>query len=233
MNEKPVVFVVDDDQAVRSSLQFLIESAGLPVTAFADAHEFLHGYDPKQPGCLVLDARMPGMTGLELQQQLTATGIRIPVIIVTGFGDVPNAVQAMRAGAIDFIEKPYDSAVLLEKVRQAIELDRVERGFQTDLLELQSRIATLSAREREVMERVVNGLANKDIAGNLGISTKTVEAHRSRVMDKMKAESLAQLVRLVEATRTRPFSSPLRSARRAAIENAKPEAAMGNGNQRG
>lgn len=203
MEKDPVVFVVDDDAAVRNSLRFLVEAAGLQTAAFASAREFLQTYDPAQPGCLVLDVRLPGMSGLELQQQLIASGIRIPVIIVTGFGDVPNAVQAMRAGAIDFIEKPYNDKVLLEKIHQAIELDRQERAFQESRRDVMARLSTLSTREHEVMERVVSGLANKQIAGDLGISTKTVEAHRARVMEKMRADSLAELVRLVEASRDR------------------------------
>lgn len=203
MEMDPVVFVVDDDAAVRNSLRFLVEAAGLKTVAFASAREFLQGYDPAQPGCLVLDVRLPGMSGLELQQQLLASGIRIPVIIVTGFGDVPNAVQAMRAGAIDFIEKPYNDRLLLEKIQQALEMDSQERALQESRREVLARLSTLSAREQEVMERVVNGLANKQIAGDLGISTKTVEAHRARVMEKMRADSLAELVRLVEASRER------------------------------
>lgn len=208
MNQEPVVFVVDDDEAVRSSLKFLLQSAGLSAAVFASAAEFLHNYHPDQPGCLVLDSRLPGMSGLELQQQLTATGVRIPVIIVTGFGDVPNAVQAMRAGAVDFIEKPYDDAALLERIRQAIELDRRERTIRANRGEIMARLATLSSREREVMDRVVSGLANKSIAGELGISIKTVEAHRARVMEKMRAESLAHLVRLTaEIVGDTPVSS--------------------------
>lgn len=207
MEMDPVVFVVDDDAAVRNSLRFLVEAAGLKTAVFAGAREFLQAYDPAQPGCLVLDVRLPGMSGLELQQQLLASGIRIPVIIVTGFGDVPNAVQAMRAGAIDFIEKPYNDKQLLEKINHALEMDRQERAIQAGRRDVLTRLSTLSAREQEVMERVVNGLANKQIAGDLGISTKTVEAHRARVMEKMRADSLAELVKLVEASRERQARS--------------------------
>ncbi len=207
MDREPVVFVVDDDAAVRNSLRFLVEAAGLKTATFAGAREFLQAYDSAQPGCLVLDVRLPGMSGLELQQQLIASGVRIPVIIVTGFGDVPNAVQAMRAGAVDFIEKPYNDKQLLEKIHQALEMDRQERDFQAGRRDVMTRLSTLSAREQEVMERVVNGLANKRIAGDLGISTRTVEAHRARVMEKMRAESLAELVKLVEATRERQVRS--------------------------
>lgn len=198
MNNEPTVYVVDDDAAVRNSLRFLIESAGFRVTTFANAREFLSGYDSDVPGCLVLDVRLPGSSGLDLQQQLVAEGIGVPVIIVTGHGDVPIAVRAMRTGALDFIEKPYDDQVLLDRIRHAVELDIRNRRDRAERQDILSRVALLTPREREVLEGVVSGSANKQIAGDLGISTKTVEAHRAHVMEKMRVESLAELVRLVQ-----------------------------------
>jgi FixJ family two-component response regulator len=198
MNTEPTVYVVDDDAAVRNSLRFLIESAGFRVSTFASAREFLVGYDSDTPGCLVLDVRLPGSSGLDLQQQLVAEGLTIPVIIVTGHGDVPIAVRAMRTGAIDFIEKPYDDQVLLDRIRHAVDLDIKNRRDRTQRQEILARLALLTPREREVLEGVVSGSANKQIAGDLGISTKTVEAHRAHVMEKMRVESLAELVRLVQ-----------------------------------
>ncbi len=202
MEQSPLVYVVDDDAAVRNSLRFLIESTGYRVATFANAREFLAGYDSTQPGCLVLDVRMPGPSGLDLQQQLTAAGIALPVIIVTGYGDVPIAVKAMRGGAVDFIEKPYDDELLLRRIREAAEKDIRNRRERAEWNEIHTRLTLLTRREREVLDRVVNGLPNKQIAGDLGISTKTVEAHRAHVMEKMRAESLAELVRLVQVGRT-------------------------------
>ncbi len=198
MNNEPTVYVVDDDAAVRNSLRFLIESAGFRVATFASAREFLVGYNADAPGCLVLDVRLPGSSGLDLQQQLVAEGITIPVIIVTGHGDVPIAVRAMRTGAIDFIEKPYDDQVLLDRIRHAVDLDIRNRRDRAQRQEILARLALLTPREREVLEGVVSGMANKQIAGDLGISTKTVEAHRAHVMEKMRVDSLAELVRLVQ-----------------------------------
>ncbi len=198
MNSEPTVYVVDDDAAVRNSLRFLIETAGFRVETFANAREFLGGYDSEIPGCLVLDVRLPGSSGLDLQQQLVAEGITVPVIIVTGHGDVPIAVRAMRTGAIDFIEKPYDDQLLLDRIRHAVDLDIRNRRDRAQRQDILSRLALLTPREREVLEGVVGGNANKQIAGDLGISTKTVEAHRAHVMEKMRVESLAELVRLVQ-----------------------------------
>ena len=198
MNNEPTVYVVDDDDAVRNSLRFLIESTGFRVATFASSRGFLAGYDSDVPGCLVLDIRLPDSSGLDLQQQLVAEGIAVPVIIVTGHGDVPIAVRAMRTGAIDFIEKPYDDQVLLDRIRQAVELDIRNRRDRAQRQDILARLALLTPREREVLDGVVSGFANKQVAGDLGISTKTVEAHRAHVMEKMRVESLAELVRLVQ-----------------------------------
>ena len=197
MKTDPTVNVVDDDGAVRNSLKWLIESTGVDVATFASAKEFLNGYDPDRPGCLILDVRLPGQSGLDLQKQLAAQGVSLPVIIITGHGDVPIAVRAMRTGALDFIEKPFDDQVLLHRVRQAIDLDLRNRRERSERAGILLRLALLTPREREVLDRVVHGRANKQIAGDLGISTKTVEAHRAHMMEKMRAESLAGLVQLV------------------------------------
>jgi len=199
MNTDPTVYVVDDDAEVCKSLHWLIESAGFHVATHAGAAEFLKGYDAERAGCLVLDVRLSGQSGLDLQEHLVKEGIGLPVIIITGYGDVPTAVRAMRSGALDFIEKPFDDKLLLDRVRQAVELDirnRVERAERTGIV---ARLALLTPREREVLERVVDGRGNKQIAEDLGISTKTVEAHRAHMMEKMRAESLAGLVQLVRA----------------------------------
>lgn len=193
---QPTVFVVDDDQAMRSSLQWLIESVGLNVECFDSAEGFLDSYYPGRPGCLLLDVRMPGMSGLELQDYLKNNEIRIPVIIITGHGDVPMSVRAMKAGAIDFIEKPFNDEMLLDSIRNALSLDEDQRDLQAEMAELASRLAHLTPREHEVMNMVTNGKSNKEIANTLGVSAKTVEAHRAKVMEKMQAQSLAELVRM-------------------------------------
>ncbi|HRX87450.1 MAG TPA: response regulator transcription factor [Phycisphaerae bacterium] len=196
MASDPTVFIVDDDQAVRDSLQWLIQSVGLNVVTFPDALSFLNHVNEDQAGCVVLDVRLPGISGLELQQKLAARGIRMPVIIVTGHGDVPMAVRAMKAGALDFIEKPFSDQVLLDQVQKAIDIDsrgRAERAVTKVIVE---RLHSLSPREREVLERVVEGKVTREIAAELSLADKTVEAHRARVMEKMKAGSIAELVRL-------------------------------------
>jgi len=191
------VFVVDDDPAVRRTLQLLMEFAGFRAECFASAEEFLNRYDPEKPGCLVLDVRLKGQSGLDLQQQLVSEGIGIPVIMMTGHGDVPTAVRAMRTGALDFIEKPFNDQLLLDRVRQAVELDLGNREVRQKRAEIAARLALLTPREREVLERVVSGRANKQISAELHISTKTVEAHRAHVMEKMQADSLADLIQYV------------------------------------
>ena len=193
---RPTVFVVDDDEAMRSSLQWLIESVGLAVECYASAEAFLDAYYPGRAGCLLLDVRMPGMGGLELQEYLRRHEISIPVIIITGHGDVPMSVRAMKEGAIDFIEKPFNDELLLDAIRNALAVDERQRQEQTRRAELAACLATLTPREHEVMDMVTAGKSNKEIASALGVSTKTVEAHRAKVMDKMKASSLAELVRM-------------------------------------
>jgi len=195
---KPTVFVVDDDEDVRDSLRFLIESAKLKVQAFASADEFLDAYEPDAPGCLVLDVRMPGMGGLELQQRLIDERALLPVIILTGHGDVPMSVRAMKAGAFQFLEKAgNDDDDLLEHIKGAIEHDENLRRRLAEVNETIKRIETLSPRELEVMEMVVAGMLNKQIATELNLAEKTVESHRGNVMKKMAAGSVVDLVRMV------------------------------------
>lgn len=196
MSTEPVVFVVDDDQAMRTSLQWLIESTGLKVRTFDSAEAFLDGYYPGRAGCMLLDVRMPGMSGLELQSRLAKGGYCLPVIVITGHGDVAMAVKAMKAGAVDFIEKPFHDEDLLRSIRRALDQDERQRASQSARAEVAARLAELTPREHEVMAMVTDGKSNKEMATALGVSTKTVEAHRSRVMEKMRAESLAELVRM-------------------------------------
>ena len=190
------VFVVDDDQAMRNSLKWLISSVGMRVECFGSADEFLAGYPAGRAGCLLLDVRMPGMSGLELQEVLAERDIHLPVIIITGHGDVPMAVRALKAGAIDFIEKPFNDELLLDAIRNALALDERRRDVQHERAEVGERLVQLTPREREVMDMVTDGKSNKEIASQLGVSAKTVEAHRARVMEKMRARSLAELVRM-------------------------------------
>ena len=197
MKSEPRVFVVDDDQAMRSSLEWLIESIGMKVKTYSSADEFLRSYYPGRAGCLLLDVRMPGMSGLDLQAHLAREDSRLPVIIITGHGDVAMAVKAMKAGAVDFIEKPFHDEDLLSSIRNALAFDEKQRSLQSQRAEIATRLAELTPREHEVMEMVTEGLANKEIAASLGVTAKTVEAHRARVMDKMQAGSLAELVRMV------------------------------------
>jgi RNA polymerase sigma factor (sigma-70 family) len=196
MNSKPTVFVVDDDQAMRNSLKWLIETIGMDVRTFGSADDFLNNYYPGRAGCLLLDVRMPGMSGLELQAHLARQEIRLPVIIITGHGDVSMAVKAMKSGAVDFIEKPFHDEELLSSIRNALDFDQKQRSLQSQRAEIAARLAELTPREHEVMEMVTDGRSNKEIASGLGVSAKTVEAHRARVMDKMRASSLAELVRM-------------------------------------
>jgi two-component system response regulator FixJ len=194
---RPTVFVVDDDNAVRDALRFLLRSVGLTVETFASATEFLEAYRDDRPGCLVLDIRMPGMTGLELQDKLMERRSILPIIFITGHGDVPMAVEAMQAGAMDFIQKPFRDQDLLDRIHQAIDKDAKTRQSLGELAAIRARLASLTPREREVMDLVVHGKANKVIAGDLDLSQRTVEIHRARVMEKMEASSLAHLVRMV------------------------------------
>jgi RNA polymerase sigma factor (sigma-70 family) len=197
METDPTVFVVDDDPAMRQSLRWLIESVNVAVETYAAAQDFLAAYDPNRPGCLVLDVRMPGMGGLDLQAELARREIEVPVIIITGYAEVPTAVRALKSGALDFIEKPFSDQLLLDRIQQAIASDRQARVRRHERAALAARVAQLTPREREVMQLVVAGSSNREIAAELGLSVKTVEVHRARVMEKMKVDSLADLVRIV------------------------------------
>jgi FixJ family two-component response regulator len=191
------VFVVDDDPAMRESLSFLMGSVGIRVKTFEDAHAFLDQYDSEERGCLVLDVRMPGMSGLELQERLSTNGVSLPVVMVTGYGDVPMAVRALKSGALDFIEKPFTDQELLDRVNEALNVDRRLHREAEKRVNYDVRVGRLTERELQVMRLVVDGKSNKMIAHELGLSPKTVEVHRARVMDKMEVGSLAQLLRLV------------------------------------
>ncbi len=193
----PTVFVVDDDEEVRKGLKLLLESVGLPVICYASAADYLGGFDARQPGCLVVDIRMPGMSGLDMQEKLAEEPIHPPVIVITGHGDVPMAVRAVKAGAVDFIEKPFRDQILLDSVHRAIEMDAKQRGEASRLSDIRERLNLLTPREREVLNLVVIGRRNKNISEDLGITLSTVEAHRSRVMEKMEADSLSQLMRMM------------------------------------
>jgi RNA polymerase sigma factor (sigma-70 family) len=193
-----VVFVVDDDPSVRSSLKFLLSTVGLQVESFESAETFLQRKPPDAPSCLVLDVRLRGLSGLDFQRELAVRNIRIPIVFVTGHGDIPMSVRAMKAGAIEFLTKPYRDQDLLDAVRIALERDRARREQEKDLTDLQQRFDSLTPREQEVISMVVSGMLNKQIAGQLGTAENTVKVHRSRAMEKMNAQSFADLVRMIE-----------------------------------
>jgi FixJ family two-component response regulator len=199
MSEKrAAVFVVDDDASMRRSLDTLLRSVGLDVRLFSSAQEFMQAERPDAPGCLVLDVRLPGMSGLAFQQELAKARIALPVIFITGHGDVPMTVRAMKAGAAEFLTKPFDDQVLLDAIHAAIERDRARRRDAASLAELQGCYRVLTEREREVMKFVVTGSVNKQIAAELGLSLVTVKVHRGQVMRKMRAKSVAELVRMAD-----------------------------------
>jgi FixJ family two-component response regulator len=199
MNETaPVVYVVDDEASVRISLKRLLRSIGLDARTYASAQEFLYSERPDAPACLVLDVRLPGLSGLDLQQELAAARVDLPIIFVTGHGDIPMSVRAMKAGAVEFLTKPFREQDLLEAIQRGIERNRITRQQSTELQMLQRRYALLTPREREVFPRVTSGLLNKQIAAEMGASEKTIKVHRGQVMQKMKAESLAHLIQMAE-----------------------------------
>ena len=193
-----VVFVVDDDSSIREAIKSLISLVGLRVETFETAQEFLQSKRPDVPGCVVLDVELPGLSGLDLQRELAAHGIKLPVIFITGYGDIPMSVRAMKAGALEFLTKPFRDQDLLDAIQQALQRDRAGRRHSKEIAELRERFDALTSREREVMSLVVAGLLNKQIAAELGISEVTVKIHRGRVMNKMGAQSLAELVRMTE-----------------------------------
>jgi FixJ family two-component response regulator len=197
-NISSTVFVVDDDPDVLKGLARLLRSAGLEVATFSSPHAFLELHDSSAPGCLVLDLAMPGLNGLELQGALKAKGSAIPIIFLTGRGDIPMSVQAMKGGALDFLTKPVNDEDLLKAITAALEKDLIDRQNRAELDEIQQRLSTLTPREREVLTHVVSGQLNKQIANDLGTVEKTIKVHRARVMDKMKVNSVAELVRLTE-----------------------------------
>jgi FixJ family two-component response regulator len=200
----PTVFIIDDDAGVRESIQDLVASVGLRSESFATAQEFLRSEQADSPSCLVLDVRLPGMSGLDFQRTLAEAGIQIPIIFITGHGDIPMTVKAMRSGAMEFLTKPFRDQDLLDAIHQALERDRAARKHSRDIDDLQRRYGTLTAREREVMSLVVSGVLNKQIASELGASETTVKIHRGHVMQKMQAGSLAELVRMADKMKITP-----------------------------
>ena len=201
MSLEPTVYLVEDDAAVRRALDLLLAARGLHRRVYASGQEFIDDYDPARPGCLVTDLRMPGMSGLDVQKALLAEGHHIPVIFITGHGDVPQAVRAMKGGAVDFLQKPFENEVLIAAIEKALAQEEESRRLRAEARDAAARMQTLTPREVQVMEMVVEGKANKVIASDLELSIKTVEFHRAHVMEKMKVESVAELVQIVMAAR--------------------------------
>ena len=196
MTGKPTIFILDDDEAARDSLKVLLESAGLSVETYESGRAFLDAFDPRREGCLLLDLRMPHMSGMEVQEALAARGSTLPIIMVTGHGDIPMAVRAIKAGAADFIEKPFREEVILDSVWLAIEPGQQKRANSFPVDDIRARITSLSRRERDVLDQLIIGRPNKVVAFHLGISPRTVEIYRAQVLEKMQARSLPHLVRM-------------------------------------
>jgi len=203
----PIVYVLDDDPSVRVGLERLVRSIGLEVRSFPSAAEFLHHSRPDRPACLVVDVRMPGLSGLDLQDSLAASGWRAPIIFITGYGTVPMSVRAMQAGAVNFLQKPFEDQELLDSIHVAIDRENQARAERSRQMEVERQLATLTPRERQVFGLVVTGLPNKRIAGLLGTSEKTVKVHRARVMEKMQADSLAGLVQMAYRAGLQPAAA--------------------------
>lgn len=204
MDSRPTVFLVDDDQAVRNALELLLETAGLRTESFDSAEAFLAACDPARPGCLVLDIRMPGISGMRLQELLDARDIRLPIIFLTGHGNVSMSARAFRRGAVDFMEKPFDEDLLLERINEAIRRDRADRDTRNRQADAAARLASLTPRESEVLWLIVAGRTNKEIAALLDLSNRTVETHRGRIMSKTGARTLADLIALTQQSRLSP-----------------------------
>jgi RNA polymerase sigma factor (sigma-70 family) len=201
MTPAPVIFVVDDDPSVRSSLKFLLSTVGLQAETFDSADSFLHKKSPDIPSCLVLDVRLPGLSGLDFQRELAARNICIPIVFLTGHGDIPMSVRAMKAGAVEFLTKPFRDQDLLDAVRIALDRDRARREQEKEMADIQRRFDSLTSREQEVVSMVVAGMLNKQIAAELGTAESTVKVQRSRAIEKMQAASLAELIRMIEKVR--------------------------------